>query len=87
MRLQKEVSLFGAFHSEDGRGGRQLAKSLSRCTAVEQLVGAVVVVISSELFQLSLQVDSVPDQHVVQKLGVSSRSAVPQKDGTRVRTG
>jgi hypothetical protein len=28
----------------------------------------MVVVISSELFQLSLQVDGVPDQHVVKKL-------------------
>ena len=54
--------------SKDGRGGRRLAKSFSRCTAIERLVSAVVVVISSELFQLSLQVDGVPDQHVIKKL-------------------
>ena len=54
--------------SKDGRGGRRLPRSFSRCTAVERLVGAVVVEVSSELFQLSLQVDCVPDQHVIKKL-------------------
>src|SRR5262249_42580262 len=51
-----------------GMGGRQLARSFSRSAAAEGLVNAIFVVIISELFQLSLQVDSVPDQHVVKKL-------------------
>ena len=54
--------------SKDGRGGRRLPRSFSWYTAIERLVGAVVIVIISELFQLSLQVDCVPDQHVIKKL-------------------
>ena len=53
---------------KDGAGGRRLARSFSRSAPAERLVNAMVVVISSELFQLSLQVDGVPDQHVVKKL-------------------
>jgi hypothetical protein len=53
---------------KDGVGGRRLARSFSRSAPAERLVNAMVVVISSELFQLSLQVDGVPDQHVVKKL-------------------
>jgi hypothetical protein len=45
-----------------------VAGSFSRSAPAERLVNAMVVVISSELFQLSLQVDGVPDQHVVKKL-------------------
>jgi hypothetical protein len=37
-------------------------------TATERLVNATFVVINSELFQLPLQVDCVPDWHVVEKL-------------------
>src|SRR5262245_40324094 len=46
---------------KDGMGGRPLARSFSRSTAIERLVNAMFVVIISELFQLSLQVDCVPD--------------------------
>src|SRR5215831_2435065 len=53
---------------KSGMGGRRLARSFSRSAAAERLVNAIVIVIISELFQLSPQVDSVPDQHVVKKL-------------------
>src|SRR5271169_4338640 len=53
---------------KDRRGGRRSARSFCRSMAVERLVNAMRVVIIFELFQLSLQVDGVPDQHVVQKL-------------------
>jgi hypothetical protein len=53
---------------KDGMCGWRLARSFSRSTAVERLVNAMLVVIMSELVQLSLQVDSVPDEHVVKKL-------------------
>jgi hypothetical protein len=53
---------------KDGRGGRRLARSFSRSAAIERLVSAMVVVIRPELLQLSLQVDRVSDQHMVQKL-------------------
>src|SRR5262245_34905037 len=53
---------------KDSPGGRRLARSFSRGTTIERLVNAMVVVIISELFQLSLQIDGVPDQHVVKKL-------------------
>src|SRR5262245_12809961 len=46
---------------KDGMGGRPLARSFSRSTAIERLVNAMFVVIISELFQLSLQLDCVPD--------------------------
>src|SRR5262245_58943088 len=46
---------------KDGMGGRPVARSFSRSTAIERLVNAMFVVIISELFQLSLQVDCVPD--------------------------
>src|SRR5262245_32277892 len=46
---------------KDGMGGRPLARSFSRSTAIERLVNAMFVVIISDLFQLSLQVDCVPD--------------------------
>jgi hypothetical protein len=54
--------------SKDSTGGRRLARSLSRRAAIERLVNAMFVIIISERFQLSLQVDGVPDQHVVKKL-------------------
>src|SRR5262245_52180938 len=54
--------------SKDRMGGWRLARSFSRGATVERLVNAMVVVIISELFQLSLQIDGVPDQHVVKKL-------------------
>ena len=53
---------------KDGMGGRRLARSFSRSAAAERLVNAIFVVINSVLFQLSLQVDRVPDQHVIKKL-------------------
>ena len=53
---------------KDGMGGRRLARSFSRSAATERLVNAIFVVINPELFQLSPQVDSVPDLHVVKKL-------------------
>ena len=53
---------------KDGRGGRRLARSFSRSAAIERLVSAMVVVIRPELLQLSLQVDGVPDQYVIEKL-------------------
>jgi hypothetical protein len=51
-----------------GKGGRWLAGSFSWSAATERLVHANLVVIDSELFQLSLQVDCVPDEHVIKKL-------------------
>src|SRR5262245_35283691 len=54
--------------SEDGRGGRRSATSFSRSASVERLVNAMVVIINPERFQLSLQVDCVPNQHVIKKL-------------------
>ena len=45
-----------------------MARSFSGSAATERLVNAMVVIISSELFQFSLQVDGVPDEHVVEKL-------------------
>ena len=53
---------------EDGMSRRRLSGSLSRSSAIQRLVNAKLVVIISELFQLSPQVDCVPDQHVVKKL-------------------
>ena len=53
---------------KDGVGGRRLARSFSRSMAIERLVNAMLVVISPELLQLSLQVNGVPDQHVIEKL-------------------
>ena len=53
---------------KDGMGGRRFARSFSRCAATERLVNAVFVVVDSELFQLPLQVDRVPDHHVIKKL-------------------
>ena len=38
-----------------GMGGRRFARSFSRSAATERLVSAIVVVIGSELFQLSLE--------------------------------
>src|SRR5260370_42610463 len=46
---------------KDGMGGRRLARSFSRSAATERLVNAIFVVRISELFQLSPQVDCVPD--------------------------
>ncbi len=46
---------------KDGMGGRRLARSFSRSAATERLVNAIFVVIISELFQLSPQIDCVPD--------------------------
>ena len=52
---------------KDSMGGRRLARTLSRSAAIERLMNAMFVVIVSERFKLSLQVDCVPDQHVVKK--------------------
>src|SRR5439155_3370701 len=49
-------------------GGRRFARSFSRSAATERLVNAIFVVINSELFQLALQVDCIPDHHVIKKL-------------------
>jgi hypothetical protein len=61
---------------KDSMDGRRFARSFSWSAATERLVNAIVVVINSELFQLSLQVDCVPDQHVIKKLP-SNRSDQP----------
>src|SRR5450631_494680 len=53
---------------KDGMCGRRFARSLSWSATAERLVNAIVVVIISELSQLSLQVGCVPDQHVIKKL-------------------
>src|SRR5262245_10169684 len=53
---------------KESSGGRRLARAFSRSAAVERLVNAMAVVIGSELFQLSLQIDGVPDQQVIEKL-------------------
>jgi hypothetical protein len=53
---------------KDGRGGRRLPRSFSRSAAIERLVSAMVVVIRPEIVQLSLQVNGVPDQYVIEKL-------------------
>ena len=53
---------------KDGVGGRRLARSFYRSMAIERLVNAMLVVISPELLQFSLQVNGVPDQHVIKKL-------------------
>ena len=53
---------------KDGMGGRWFARSFSGSAATERLMNAIFVVIISELFQLSLQVDGVPDEHVIKKL-------------------
>jgi hypothetical protein len=54
--------------TKGGMGGRRFARSFSWSAAAERLVNAIFVVIISELFQLSLQVDGVPDEHVIKKL-------------------
>jgi hypothetical protein len=46
---------------KDRMGGRRFARSFSWGAAAERLVNAIFVVINSELVQLSLQVDCVPD--------------------------
>jgi hypothetical protein len=46
--------------SKDSTGGRRLARLFSWSAAAERLVNAILVV-SSELFQLSPQVDGVPE--------------------------
>ena len=53
---------------KDGMGGRRFAGSLSWSAATERLVNAIFVVINPEFFQLVLQVDGVPDEHVIKKL-------------------
>ena len=53
---------------KDGPNRRRFARHFSRSAAAERLVNAMLVVIIPELFQLSPQVDGVPDQHVVKKL-------------------
>jgi len=53
---------------KDGMGGRWFARSFSWSAATERLVNAIFVVIESELFQLSHQVNCVPDEHVIKKL-------------------
>jgi hypothetical protein len=57
---------------KDGMGGRRFARSFSWSAATERLVNAIFVIINSELFQLSLQVDCVPDEHVIKKLSSNS---------------
>jgi hypothetical protein len=46
---------------KDGMGGRRFSGSFSWSAATERLVNAIPVVINSELFKLSPQVDCVPD--------------------------
>ena len=53
---------------KDGPSGRWFTRSLSWSAATERLVNASFVVIDPEFFQLALQVDGVPDEHVVKKL-------------------
>jgi len=53
---------------EGGMGWHRFARSFSGSAATERLVNAIFVVIDSEFFQLPLQVDCVPDWHVVKKL-------------------
>jgi hypothetical protein len=53
---------------KDGMGGRRFARSFSWSATTERLVNAIPVVINSEFFQLSPQVDCVPDEHVIKKL-------------------
>ena len=53
---------------KDGMGGRRFARPFSRSAATERLVNAICVVVISELFELSLHVDGVPDEHVIKKL-------------------
>jgi hypothetical protein len=50
---------------KDGMGRQRFARSFSWSAATERLVNAILVVINSELFQLSPQVECVPDQHVI----------------------
>src|ERR1035437_5658466 len=61
---------------KDGMGGRRLARSFSWRSATERLMNAIFVVINSELVQLSLQVDCVPDYYVIEKLS-SKRADQP----------
>ena len=53
---------------KEGVGGRWRAGSFYGSAATERLVNASFVVIDPELFQLALQVDCVPDHHVIKKL-------------------
>lgn len=53
---------------KDGMGGQRFACSFCRSAAAERLVNTIFVVINSELFELSFQVDCVPDEHVIKKL-------------------
>ena len=53
---------------KNGMSRRRFARSFSWSAATERLVNATFVVIDSELFQLPLQVDCVPDEHMVKKL-------------------
>ena len=53
---------------KDGMGRRRFARSFSWSAAIERLVNASFVIIISERFQLSFQIDCVPDQHMVKKL-------------------
>ena len=53
---------------QDRMGRRRFARSFSRSAAAERLLNAISVVINSELFQLSFQVDSIPDEYVIKKL-------------------
>jgi hypothetical protein len=46
---------------KDGMGGRRLVRSFSWGAAAERLVNAIFIVIIAELFQLSPQIDCVPD--------------------------
>ena len=58
-------------------GGRRFSGSFSWSAATERLVNAIPVVINSELFKLSPQVDCVPDQHVV-KDAAGAASTTPR---------
>ena len=53
---------------KDDPNRRRFARHFSRRAAAERLVNAILIVIIPELFQLSPEVDGVPDQHVVKKL-------------------
>lgn len=71
---------------KDGMDGRRFARSFSRCAATERLVNAIFVIVDPEFFQLSLQVDCVPDEYVIKKLS-SNRSDQPfyERMGHRYR--
>jgi hypothetical protein len=53
---------------EDSLDWRRFARHFSWSAATERLVNTMFVVIISEILQLSPQVDSIPNYHLVKKL-------------------